>query len=125
MAAVPHWLDTNALLRLAKRDDPEHALIKAAIDRLIDEGADLCYTPQNVVEFWNVFPFPLLLISSFSPSPISRVPASGSGTNLQFALICIFQFSICYSHSEQILRPSTHKGERKKREEQPCAAHSL
>jgi predicted nucleic acid-binding protein len=58
MAAVPHLLDTNALLRLAKRDDPEHALIKAAIDRLIDEGADLCYTPQNVVEFWNVFTRP-------------------------------------------------------------------
>lgn len=30
----------------------------AAIDRLIDEGAEICYTPQNVVECWNVFTRP-------------------------------------------------------------------
>jgi hypothetical protein len=53
MAAVPHLLDTNILLRLAQHEDSEHALVKAAIDALIEEGADLCYTPQNVVEFWN------------------------------------------------------------------------
>jgi predicted nucleic acid-binding protein len=58
MAAVPHLLDSNAFLRLAKRGDPEHALIKTAIERLIEEGADLCYAPQNVVEFWNVFTRP-------------------------------------------------------------------
>jgi predicted nucleic acid-binding protein len=58
MAAVPHLLDTNILLRLAQHEDPEHALVKAAIDALIEEGADLCYTPQNVVEFWNVFTRP-------------------------------------------------------------------
>jgi predicted nucleic acid-binding protein len=33
MAAVPHLLDSNAFLRLAKRDDPEHALVKTAIER--------------------------------------------------------------------------------------------
>ena len=58
MAAVPHLLDSNVFLRLSKRDDPEHALIKTAIERLIEEGADLCYAPQNVVEFWNVFTRP-------------------------------------------------------------------
>lgn len=58
MAAVPHLLDSNAFLRLAKRDAPEHDLIKKAIDHLIEEGADVCYTPQNVVEFWNVFTRP-------------------------------------------------------------------
>jgi predicted nucleic acid-binding protein len=58
MAAVPHVLDSNTLLRLAKRDDPEHALVTAAIERLIEEGAEICYTPQNVVEFWNVFTRP-------------------------------------------------------------------
>jgi predicted nucleic acid-binding protein len=58
MAAVPHLLDTNTLLRLVKRDVPEHDVVKAAIDHLIGEGADICYTPQNVVEFWNVFTRP-------------------------------------------------------------------
>jgi predicted nucleic acid-binding protein len=32
--------------------------IKIAIERLIENGADLCCTPQNVVEFWNVFTRP-------------------------------------------------------------------
>ncbi len=58
MAALPYLLDTNTLLRLAKRDDPAHGIVIAAIDRLISQGADLCYTPQNVVEFWNVFTRP-------------------------------------------------------------------
>ena len=58
MAAVPHSLDSNTLLRLAKRDDPEHALVTTAIERLIEEGAEICYTPQNVVEFWSVFTRP-------------------------------------------------------------------
>ena len=58
MAGVPHLLDSNTFLRLAKRDAPEHVLIKKAIDHLIEEGADVCYTPQNVVEFWNVFTRP-------------------------------------------------------------------
>ncbi len=53
-----HLLDTNILLRLAKRDDPEHAAIKTAVERLIEKGADLCYVPQNIVEFWNVFTRP-------------------------------------------------------------------
>ena len=58
MAAVPHLADTNIFLRLAKRDDLQHTLVTAAIDRLIEQGAEICYTPQNVVEFWNVFTRP-------------------------------------------------------------------
>ena len=57
LAAV-HLLDTNILLRLAKRDDPEHAVVEEAVSHLIDEGAEFCYCPQNVVEFWNVFTRP-------------------------------------------------------------------
>jgi predicted nucleic acid-binding protein len=58
MAAAPHLLDSNVFLRMAKRDDPEHILVTAAIDHLIEEGAEICYTPQNVVEFWNVLTRP-------------------------------------------------------------------
>jgi predicted nucleic acid-binding protein len=56
--ASAYLLDTNTLLRLAKRDEPQYAVISMAVDRLIERGADLCYTPQNVVEFWNVFTRP-------------------------------------------------------------------
>lgn len=58
MAAVPHLPDTNIFLRLAKRDHPQHASVAAAVDHLIEEGAEICYTPQNIVEFWNVFTRP-------------------------------------------------------------------
>lgn len=50
----PYLLDTNILLRLSKRSDPHHGLVKAALDALTDRGADICCTPQNVSEFWNV-----------------------------------------------------------------------
>ena len=58
MAAIPHLLDGNILLRLVKRGDPEHSLVAFAIEQLIEEGAEICHTPQNVVEFWNVFTRP-------------------------------------------------------------------
>lgn len=47
-------LDTNILLRLTKRDSPEFSSIREAL-RTLDRGNNrLCYTSQNLVEFWNV-----------------------------------------------------------------------
>ena len=50
----PYLLDTNILLRLSKRSDPSHAMVKGALDALTERGADICCTAQNVSEFWNV-----------------------------------------------------------------------
>jgi|SRR5579863_1717332 len=50
----PYLLDTNILLRLSKRSDPHHRIVKAALDALTGRVADICCTPQNVSEFWNV-----------------------------------------------------------------------
>lgn len=47
-------LDTNILLRLAKRDSPEFSSIREALRLLDRENNRLCYTSQNLVEFWNV-----------------------------------------------------------------------
>lgn len=58
MAAGPHLADTNIFLRLLKRNDPQDALAATAINRLLEQGAEICYTPQNIVEFWNVFTRP-------------------------------------------------------------------
>ena len=58
MAAVPYLPDINIFLRLATRDHPQHRLIAGAVDRLIEQRAEICYTPQNIVEFWNVFTRP-------------------------------------------------------------------
>jgi predicted nucleic acid-binding protein len=53
-----YLLDTNILARLANREDPQHVLIRDALDSLVRDGATLYYTPQNVVELWNVLTRP-------------------------------------------------------------------
>ena len=54
MAAPAHLVDSNILLRIARRDDPDHAIVDAALSRLAEGGAILYYTHQNIAEFWNV-----------------------------------------------------------------------
>lgn len=56
-----HLLDTNNLVRIVKRDDPERPLIMQAIHRLAQDGAPLCYVPQNIVELWNVLTRPAIV----------------------------------------------------------------
>ncbi len=60
MATEPRYLlDTNILLRLSKRDDSLHHLVQSVVAFLIEHGADVCCTPQNIGEFWNVCTRPL------------------------------------------------------------------
>ena len=54
MAAPAHLLDSNILLRISRRDDPDHAIVDAALATLTEAGAVLYYTHQNMAEFWNV-----------------------------------------------------------------------
>jgi predicted nucleic acid-binding protein len=53
MAETPFLADTNVLLRWIKTDDRDHPLVVSAIDILLQGGADLCYTSQNLTEFWS------------------------------------------------------------------------
>ncbi len=46
--------DTNILLRLAKPDDRDYPIVRAAVEMLWASGAELFYTSQNLAEFWNV-----------------------------------------------------------------------
>jgi predicted nucleic acid-binding protein len=46
-------LDTNILLRISKRDDPQYAPVDHALHALISQGSQLCYTSQTLGEFWN------------------------------------------------------------------------
>ena len=52
-------LDTNVLLRLAHRSQPQHELIMTALRRLVARDVKLCFTPQNLGEFWNASTRPL------------------------------------------------------------------
>ena len=59
MAGTPFLVDTNVLLRWLKPDDRDYPLVVSAIDRILERGAVLCYTSQNVAEFWNTCTRPL------------------------------------------------------------------
>jgi predicted nucleic acid-binding protein len=61
-------VDSNVLLRLLQRSDPDNALVRTATQRLRHQGFRLCYTPQNVSEFWNVSTRPLSARGGFGLS---------------------------------------------------------
>ena len=51
---MPYLVDTNVLLRLLQQGDPHHQTIRVALRTLRQRGGQLCFTPQNLVEFWCV-----------------------------------------------------------------------
>jgi predicted nucleic acid-binding protein len=53
MAATPYLVDSNILLRWVKPDHNDYPLVVSAIDAILRDGAVLCYTSQNLGEFWN------------------------------------------------------------------------
>lgn len=59
MAVASCLVDTNILLRIARRSDPQHTLIDAALAKLALEGTSLHYTHQNVAELWNAMTRPV------------------------------------------------------------------
>jgi predicted nucleic acid-binding protein len=59
MAIVSCLVDTNILLRVARRSDPQHKLIDAALAKLALEGTTLHYSHQNVAELWNAMTRPI------------------------------------------------------------------
>ena len=48
-----YLVDTNVLLRLVKPDDRDYPLVRSAVQQLWAVGEHLCYTSQNLAEFWN------------------------------------------------------------------------
>ncbi len=52
--ASGYLIDTNILLRLSRENDPQNALIQAALNKLNQRGLGLYFTLQNIAEFWNV-----------------------------------------------------------------------
>jgi predicted nucleic acid-binding protein len=59
MAPTPYLVDTNVLLRWLKPGDRDYPLVVSAIDTILQRNAVLCYTSQNVAEFWNTCTRPL------------------------------------------------------------------
>jgi predicted nucleic acid-binding protein len=61
MATSPltYLLDTNILLRLSERHGSEFQLVRPVLSSLAAKQVRLCYTSQNLIEFWNVSTRPL------------------------------------------------------------------
>jgi hypothetical protein len=53
MAGTLYLLDSNILIRWVQPSDPDYVSVETALDTLIGQKAILCYTSQNLAEFWN------------------------------------------------------------------------
>jgi predicted nucleic acid-binding protein len=53
MAETPYLVDSNVLLRWVKPDHRDYPAIVSAMDAVLRHDGVLCYTSQNVAEFWN------------------------------------------------------------------------
>ena len=56
---MPFLADANILLRLRQPNDPDYAVVRRALEALWARGEELCFTSQNLVEFWNVCTRPI------------------------------------------------------------------
>ena len=65
---MPYMADTNILLRFVSPSDPDHALARNAVYALLIRGDQVCYTSQNLAEFWNVCTRPVAARSGFGLS---------------------------------------------------------
>ncbi len=59
MAADLYLIDSNVLIRWVQSSDPGFQAADAAMDRLMLSNAELCYTSQNLGEFWNALTRPV------------------------------------------------------------------
>jgi predicted nucleic acid-binding protein len=59
MAIGSCLVDTNILLRMTRRSDPQHQLVDAALAQLASQGTILHYTHQNIAELWNAMTRPI------------------------------------------------------------------
>jgi len=53
MAETPYLVDSNVLLRWVKPNHRDYPVIVSAADAILRHDGVLCYTSQNVGEFWN------------------------------------------------------------------------
>src|SRR6516225_5373919 len=53
MPETPYLVDSNVLLRWVKPNHRDYRLIVSATDAILRHDGVLCYTSQNVGEFWN------------------------------------------------------------------------
>jgi len=59
MAIASCLVDTNILLRISRRSDPQYQLVDSALAKLALAGTTLHFTHQNIAELWNAMTRPV------------------------------------------------------------------
>jgi predicted nucleic acid-binding protein len=73
MAETQYLVDSNILLRWVKPDHNDYSLIVSAIDLVLQRQGRLCYTSQNLGEFWSTCTRPVDRIGfALSPQETDR-----------------------------------------------------
>jgi hypothetical protein len=67
MAGMPYLLDSNILLRWVKPDHNDYPLVVSAIEAILRRDGEICYTSQNVGEFWNTCTRPSTATATLCP----------------------------------------------------------
>lgn len=62
--------DTNILLRISQPSDPHYQKVRDCLEILWARGDELCYTSQNLSEFWNVCTRPATARSGYGLSVV-------------------------------------------------------
>lgn len=62
MAIASCLVDTNVLVRITRRADPQHSVVDTALARLAEQGTALYYTHQNIAELWNAMTRPPVMV---------------------------------------------------------------
>jgi predicted nucleic acid-binding protein len=52
-------VDTNVLLRITRRGDPQYRSVNSALSKLVQQRTILYFTHQNIAELWNAMTRPL------------------------------------------------------------------
>src|SRR6267154_3733883 len=59
MAIASCLVDTNILLRMTRRTDPQHKVVDTALAQLAGQGSTPHFTHQNIAELWNAMTRPI------------------------------------------------------------------
>jgi predicted nucleic acid-binding protein len=59
MAIASCLVDTNILLRISRRSDPQYKLVDSVLAQLALAGTALHFTHQNIAELWNAMTRPV------------------------------------------------------------------
>src|ERR1700689_4555457 len=59
MAIASCLVDTNILLRISRRFDPQYKMVDSALAKLALAGTTLYFTHQNIAELWNAMTRPV------------------------------------------------------------------